>query len=48
MKLDIEYIDLLLVIEKALRERIVVWEDEEYRDIAEYIASEVKKCTHLR
>ena len=32
------YIELVLLIEKALRDRIVVWEDEEYRDIADFIA----------
>ena len=35
------YIDFLLKIERALKDSMVVWEDEEYRDIAEKIAREL-------
>ena len=43
VKLEMPYIDFLLLIEQALRNNIVVWGDEEYRDIAERIAEYVKR-----
>lgn len=43
VQIDMPYIDFLLLIEQTLRENIVVWEDEEYRDIAERIARYVKR-----
>lgn len=42
VKIEMPYIDFLLMIEQALRNNIVVWEDEEYRDIAERISENVK------
>lgn len=43
VRIEMPYIDFLLLIEQALRENIVVWEDEEYRDISERIAEYVKR-----
>ncbi len=43
VRIEMPNIDFLLLIEQALRENIVVWEDEEYRDIAERIAEYVKR-----
>lgn len=38
MKIEMPYVELVLIIEKALRDRVVVWNDEEYREIADCIA----------
>lgn len=38
MKIEMPYVELVLIIEKALRDRVVVWNDEEYREIADFIA----------
>ena len=42
------YIDLILVIESALRETIVVWKDDEYMAIAEKIAKKIKGVSDVR
>ena len=44
IRLDMSYIDFVLLIEKTLRENIVC-EDKEYRDIADKIA---KRLTNER
>ena len=41
VRIEMPYIDFLLLIEQALRNNIVVWKDEEYRDIAERITREI-------
>ena len=39
--IEMSYIDFLLKVESALRNNIVVWEDEEYREIAERVTREL-------
>ena len=44
MKIEISDIDLILLIEVALRGSVVLWDDEEYRVLAEKIAERIKNA----
>ena len=47
VNIKMPYIDFLLKIERALKDSMVVWVDEEYRYIAEKIARELTNDTNI-
>lgn len=44
MIIEIADIDLILLIEVALRDSVVLWDDEEYRVLAEKIAERIRNA----